>query len=174
MTAAAVELSRPLALEDLKAGPVEREFAATPGERAALARRFDLLGLDELRANVTVKRNLVGEVAVEGRLSARVQQACVVTLEPVAADVEDTFDLRFAPIDPDGHELPADDREPLPDGPLDLGEIVAEQLALSLDPYPRSPDAVLEAPVDDGARDAPIKQRPFAKLAALRAADDEA
>ena len=49
---------------------------------------------------------------------------------------------------PDGAESDDDDPEALDeityaDGMLDLGEAAAEQLALTLDPYPRAPDAVL-------------------------------
>jgi hypothetical protein len=48
------------------------------------------------------------------------------------------------------------------DGIADLGEAVAEQLALALDPYPRAPDAELPPEANDEAAGA------FAALAALR------
>jgi hypothetical protein len=53
----------------------------------------------------------------------------------------------------------------IPTGPgavADLGEALAEQLALALDPYPRAPDAALPPE----AEEAPAS--PFARLAALR------
>ena len=51
---------------------------------------------------------------------------------------------------------------------LELGEAIAEQLSLALDPYPRVPGATLE--LDDDAEAAPEATRPnpFAKLAGLK------
>jgi hypothetical protein len=66
-------------------------------------------------------------------------------------------------IDPEA-ELP----EPLPSsGKLDLGEILAEELSLALDPYPRSPAADrLLAELE--ARDRGEAGSPFGVLASLR------
>jgi hypothetical protein len=55
----------------------------------------------------------------------------------------------------------------------DLGEAVAEQLALALDPYPRAPGAELpaeaaEAGSEEGEATAPGPAAPFAALAGLR------
>lgn len=149
------EFSRELEIARI---PVEgRSFAieADREERAALARRFGLEALDRLRAEGRVRRIAGGEVTVvEGRLEASVTQLCVVTLEPVSAQPVVTFSRSFvatrevAPgpivIDP-----LADEPEPLAGSTLDLGEIVAEELALALDPYPRRSgvEAVGHAPL---------------------------
>jgi uncharacterized metal-binding protein YceD (DUF177 family) len=109
-----------------------------------------------------------------GRLSAEVEQACVVTLEPVVQRIEATLDLRIL----DEGVEPADDDPDSPDeiesqgGLVDLGEAVAEQLALALDPYPRAEGATLPV-LDDGAEPAaedarPARPNPFAGLAKLR------
>ena len=67
----------------------------------------------------------------------------------------------------------ADSPEPLSGNLLDVGEIVAEQLSLAADPYPRRPGAKLEdvlpRPRGGGRKGAPEQRRhPFAGLAALR------
>ncbi|MHA1151491.1 MAG: DUF177 domain-containing protein [Alphaproteobacteria bacterium] len=107
-----------------------------------------------------------GLLRLNGHLSAEVSQACVMTLEPVASRIEEDFTLLYslepdsAParagaqagaakvagaeaaevvIDPEAEEPP----EPLGAGGLDLGEAVAQQLAVALDPYPRAPGAAL-------------------------------
>jgi hypothetical protein len=49
---------------------------------------------------------------------------------------------------------------------LDLGEALAEQLALALDPYPRAPGASLAAAEDE--EDESPARGPFAGLAPLR------
>ena len=105
-------------------------------------------GLDRLEGEVRVQPVDTGRTfLVSGRVLADVVQTCVVTQEPVPARVEGEFDRLFSrevpaeaegevEIDPEA-ELP----EPLADNRLDLGEILAEELSLALDPYPRSPDA---------------------------------
>jgi uncharacterized metal-binding protein YceD (DUF177 family) len=99
-------------------------------------------------------------------LEARVVQSCVVTLEPVVADVADSFTLYYAEeVVPPGHavDLPIEDEdwpEPIEDGRIDVGEAVAQQLALALDPYPRAPGARL----DPAFGEAPATT-PFAELA---------
>ena len=57
--------------------------------------------------------------------------------------------------------------EPLPEGALDLGETVAQQLSLGLDPYPRAPGSELDSRWR-GETGPP--QGPFAGLAALKKA----
>ncbi len=68
-------------------------------------------------------------------------QTDVVTLDPVPGHVEDDFSLLFggtpddaAALDPDAELV-----EPLVDGHIDIGEAVAQQLSLAMDPYPRAP-----------------------------------
>jgi uncharacterized metal-binding protein YceD (DUF177 family) len=113
-----------------------------------------------------------------GRVSATVAQDCVVTLEPMQSEVEETFDLVFAaPAVSDLRRVAADDLaavdaaagetgdapEALRDGAVDLGVIATEFLILGIDPYPRKPDAAFDPPpADDPA------SHPFAALAALK------
>src|SRR3546814_4087798 len=62
-------------------------FEASPAERAAVARRLELLAVDRLAAELTVT-NVGGRLfRVEGPWEAAVQQACVVTLEPVPGEL---------------------------------------------------------------------------------------
>ena len=102
-----------------------------------------------------------------------VEQSCVVTLEPVRQAVEASLDLRI--LDEGG--VPADDDPDSPDeiesagGMVDLGEAVAEQLALALDPYPRAAGAELpefDPPEEPVAPEPPAKPNPFAALAKLK------
>lgn len=150
----APEFSRPCAVDRLPAGGQGFALAATEAERAALARRFDLDALDRLEAEGHVQAVPVAGaqplVEVSGRLRAAASQRCVVTLEPVPATLDTTFRRVFTRELPDEaaaaeievDALDDDEPEPLPPGEtLDLGELVAEELAVALDPYPRSPDA---------------------------------
>jgi hypothetical protein len=158
------------------------EIAASDSERLALAKRFGFLGLPAFSARVTVDRRPGGQVVVEGRLRGRLVQACILTLDPVTQDLDDTFRVVFKQDlaeerDPESGEAlvsaQADAPEPLPGNLLDVGEIVAEQLSLAADPYPRKQgvklEDVLPKPRKEGrhGRHEP-RRHPFAGLAALR------
>lgn len=139
------EFSRELEIARVPSGGRAFAIEADAAERAALADRFDLVAISELRASGRVAWLPDGEVLVlEGRLEAQVTQRCVRTLEPVPArlcvPLRRSFVARPAGagtivVDPE-----ADEPEPLEGGRLDLGEIAAEELVLALDPYPKLPD----------------------------------
>jgi uncharacterized metal-binding protein YceD (DUF177 family) len=144
--------------------------------RAAVARLAGVVAMPRLEAELEVTLQGHGGLRVAGALTATVEQTCVVTLEPVENEIDEPIDLVFVPADSavagplaaDEHgeiEIPADDQpEVLVDDTVDLGAIATEFVVLGVDPYPRKPDAVFEAPeeADDG------KAQPFAALAALK------
>jgi uncharacterized metal-binding protein YceD (DUF177 family) len=158
--------------------PREVTLEATEAERAALAARFSILGIGALRATLRLQPEPGGSTRVRGRLTADVEQSCVVTLDPVTQRVDVPVDLRIL----EEGEVPADDDPDSPDeiesagGQVDLGEAVAEQLSLALDPYPRTPGAQvpeLDPPEPDAPEarpepEPPARPNPFAKLAKLR------
>jgi len=148
------------------------DLNADEDERKAVADRLALRGLDRLNAHATLERK--GEIVrAVGRLKASLRQSCVVTDEPVDAHVDEAFDIHFVPeprIDsPDEEvELVASDCDVVfHDGAaIDLGSAIADTLALSLDPYPRSAGAMTalkEAGVLSEA-----EAGPFAALAKLK------
>ena len=176
------EFSRPIPRDRLGGRVVVEEIAAASQERAALARRFGLLGLDLLAATLRMESGGgKGLLRLDGHLSAEVTQACVVTLEPVASRIEEDFTLLFSldagpvpasagarevVVDPEAEEPP----EALGPGGLDLGEVAVQQLALALNSYPRAPGAALsEAETPESAPDAPTG--PFAVLEDLKGSE---
>lgn len=147
MTTAEFSMIVPLARISAQPQPFHLEAGAAA--RDALARRFGLLSLDGLTATLEVSRK-GAVVLVAGRFAADAVQACIVSGEPVPARLAAPIDLRFQreEIAPGQElELHADELDMLPlDGDsVDLGEAVAQSLGLALDPYPRAPDATLEA-----------------------------
>ncbi len=153
------------------------DFKATAEERAALARRFDLESLERLRGDATLTLVDEGRVRAEVTFEADVIQLCVVTLEPVATAISETFSVDFAATDAteDAGEIvfemsDEDPPEDVVDGHFDLGEAVAQHLATLIDPYPRAADVEVE--VSEAGRDedpAPKRAHPFAALERLRA-----
>ena len=163
MNAPPEELSRIVRLDRVPTRGLTVDVTASEAERAALAKRFELLDLPALTAEVTVLPGLGGTWVVTGRLHAEVVQACVITLDPVAQSIDEAVDLRFAPgakISTDDPEAP----EPLVGDTIDVGAIVADHLSLALDPFPRAPGATYEPAVQP----ADAKPNPFAALEQLR------
>jgi uncharacterized metal-binding protein YceD (DUF177 family) len=158
------ELSRPLTLDHVPAAGQFLLLVASEAERAALAERFGLLALLSLPGELQLRPGPEGRVLVTGRLMAEVEQACVVTLEPVRQLVDEMVAWRLLPdgVEPsDGDEDPDD--LPAEAGAVDMGEALAQQLSLALDPYPRAPGAELPAEATDGGA-----HGPFAALAKLK------
>lgn len=117
------------------------EVVADEALCAALAARLGLPAIHALAATFVLRRERAGHVRASCRLVARVEQTDVGTLEPFAADVGETAQLRFVPerlltdaVDPND---PVDDIG-YEGQCVDLREVMAEQLALALDPYPRA------------------------------------
>jgi uncharacterized metal-binding protein YceD (DUF177 family) len=112
-------------------------------------------------------------VRAKGRLLAALDQSCVVTGDPVAAHVDEPFALLFTPEPPSGSpdeeiELGESDCDTVfYDGAaIDLGGAIADTLALSLDPYPRSAGA--DAALKEAGVLTEEQASPFAVLAKLR------
>jgi uncharacterized metal-binding protein YceD (DUF177 family) len=156
---------------------MHQELVAGPIQRDQLARAADLP--DVLSASASFDLTpLAGDcVQVTGRVTARVVQTCVVTLDPVENEIDEPVDIMFAPAsqipvqakiatkdEGDDAELP-DPPEPILNGVIDLGALAAEYLLLGLDPYPRKPGAEFDPPKEEIDPD----EHPFAALKALKA-----
>lgn len=166
------EFSRPVEGARLGAGETRRTVTAEAAERAALAARFGLLALDRLVAEVRLEPLAGGLIRLSARFTADVVQSCVITLEPVPAQIEESFTLLFGAVPPT-QEIMLDGEgevvEPMLDGVIDLGEAVAQQLSLALDPFPHAPKAALPeaglgAGPGAGEEPAPDRPSPFAGL----------
>jgi uncharacterized metal-binding protein YceD (DUF177 family) len=167
----APEFSRPFPIDHVGPAWQSQHIAASPAERAALAARFELLDLPSLTAEVKLRRVRAGRyIEASLHIKAEVVQSCVLSLEPVAAALDESAIELYGPIGGGAaaaEEVLVDPDSPEPiEGPsLDLGEIVAQHLALSLDPYPRAPGALGPAPEPGGPEERPS---PFQGLAALK------
>lgn len=166
------EFSRLVDLDRVGDAEVVRDISATAEERAALARRLGLADLGILDAQVRLRRERAGSVLrVSGRLVAEVTQTCVVTLVPVQNRIVEEFTVLYGDVPASGAvdvDAEGDEAlEPWPAGPLDIGEAVAQELSLALDPYPRAPGARLDPTPDQGGA-VSKKVNPFGELAKLR------
>jgi uncharacterized metal-binding protein YceD (DUF177 family) len=151
------------------------DLVADDAERAAVAKRLGLASLERLEAHVCLERT--GEIVrATGRLVASLDQSCVVTGDPIAAHVDEPFAIVFvrepATDRPDEEiELGEEDCDTVfyDGGAIDLGGALADTLALSLDPYPRSAGA--DAALKEAGVMTEAEASPFAALAKLRKTD---
>ncbi len=174
------ELSRPLAIDKIPANGIEETIIAGELERKKLAERFGLLGLSKLTAKLDVK-HARGDTMFEvtGTMQADVVQQCVVSLEPLPASIDQNLHVFFARpelVETGDHAAhiengEAEEMEVILHGVIDLGELVAQHLGVSLDPYPRKPGVgYVEAEYGAGD-DKPVN--PFAKLTSLTKKGEE-
>ena len=166
MTAPPPEFSRPVETARLKRDEQHFEIAANPAEREALAKRFDLLALGSFTAEVNLEQIPGGLIRLTAELEAEVTQECVVTLAPVQSRVVESFSVLYG----DGGEAEevnldgaAETIEPIENGVIDIGEAVAQQLSLALDPFPHAPGAAAPVPAGDAK-----PPSPFEALATLK------
>lgn len=167
------EFMRLYPLETIGAVPHTVTIIATPQECAALATRFDLQEIGALSAQAMLVQGPDGYRA-RGALEASVIQSCVATAGPVPAILSEPFDIRFiAETDvPETEELELDADEcdtMFHDGrALDLGEAVAQTVALALDPFPRAADADAVLAKAGVVGDDEFVTGPFAALKGLK------
>ena len=149
-------------------GPQICKIDCDDSECAELAARFGFAAVARLSARLKVKRAGPGHWNVTGRLQAEVTQLCGVTGEPVPESVDFTIEERYCRASEEGTDIDVslDGFEPLVDGAIDLGEVVAQTLAISVNPWPRSVDAPHSFAVGESE-----KEHPFAGLAALKSSD---
>ncbi|MBT3766045.1 MAG: DUF177 domain-containing protein [Rhodospirillaceae bacterium] len=172
------EFSHPIPVDRLSETGTFLKISANKSERHALAKRLSIPAINSLNAEVRIKPESKGrKILVDADVTAQVTQTCVVTLGPIKNDLHTTAKVRFGndsrSSQDDDVEIWAEDEDPpdpIIDGIIDVGEFVTEQLALALDPFPRSPDAKFESPKDmDNSDDiAANKPHPFAVLEKLK------
>ncbi len=139
------------------------KVTASTDECKKIAQQFDLLNINRLEAVVTLRRWRGPKgLAIDGTISADIVQACVVSLEPVPARIEESFSRRFLRpemfdrkaeqdevlVDPDAEDPP----EPWEGDTINLGALIQEHFALGIDPYPRLAGAELKLIETDGQK----------------------
>ena len=148
---------------------------ADEAERAALAKAVAVLEVPKFSARIVLKKLSPTRFSLHYDLAAEILQACVVTLEPLAARITKDFvrELHHTPslnrvtreiiITPGDDELP-DEIESLH---YDLAAPLLEEFLLAIDPYPRATGVEFAPPEGMGYK----PESPFAVLKALKSGD---
>lgn len=156
---------------------VAQTLSVRPEEREAIKALLDLEGLERFDFTYRIRVDTKGRVHVSGRLEADLVQTCVVTLEPVPAAIDVPVEAEFWPApmiaelerkaeDPHRADL-IDWPEAIDGEAIDLGPLVYETLATSLEPYPKKPGASFTWS-DADAKDEELENGPFAGLKGLK------
>lgn len=151
------------------------ERLAEEHEREELRREFDLSRLDSLVARYSIRPLAKGRYLVDGNVVADVVQACVVTLDPVASRIDESFTLEFWPADQIGEVaidfdalVNEEDPEPIERGRIPIGRIVSELVSLAIPPFPRADNVEVETATAGDEEDTGESESPFAALSRLQ------
>ncbi|TPJ42690.1 DUF177 domain-containing protein [Mesorhizobium sp. B2-5-13] len=145
---------------------------ADPAQRAALAEAHGLLSVEAYRAELLVTSWKRNGVKVSGRVEADITQACIVTLDPVQARIDEPVEALLLPedsklgrqgfesageilLDADGPDSP----ETFSGDTIDVGALAEQFFGLAIDPYPRKPGASLGAGDDTGSAENEFQQK---------------
>lgn len=162
------EFSRMVDARRLESRPLHLE--ANESERAALAARFGLVALQRLEATVALEPAEDGVLA-NGRLHASLVQSCAVSGDDLPVTIDEKLAFRFVPaanVEEEEIELQEGELDEIEfEGErFDLGEAVAQSLALTIDPYATGPGAEEVRRRGDVIEEG--QTGPFAALAALK------
>lgn len=146
-------------------GPYRGTLVMTAAELTALAERFGFTAVASLDVRLEIAR--VGPDAwdVKGRLQAQIVQPCIVTGDPVPETVDFAIEERYVRAADEDDEIVVglEDSEPLVDGCIEVGEMVAQSLALAANAWPRTADAPDEFKAGNVE-----EAHPFASLGSLK------
>lgn len=150
---------------------LERRLVPDEDARKRIIKALDLASLSAFEADLKIVPGRVGWT-LTGRVTATLEQVCGITLDPLPVEVDERFSVDLveaAEPEPDEIEVALDDDAPdlVEDGRIDLAQYAVEQLALTLDPFPRKPGAEFVQPEE------PAEISPFAVLKAFKARDDD-
>lgn len=167
------EFSRVVEFANLAPLGTTMTITAEADECAAVATRLELVGLNVLSARITLEPWRGRGWRVSGTVEGEVEQLCVVTADEFVSACSFKLERCFLgqkdrqernkaiDLDP----LSEDEPDVIVDDRIDIGELVVEELALTLDPYPRKPGALYAGETAEDVAD--DKANPFAVLANL-------
>jgi uncharacterized metal-binding protein YceD (DUF177 family) len=172
--------SFPVKVGHVSANPVTVTISADQTDLAKLKAQWDVLDVRAFDAEIAIGRWKRDGVRLKGRVRTTIEQACVVTLDPVEQHIDEEVETVFLPensrlakrmtdgsgemfLDPEGPDLP----DTFTGDTIDVGAVAAEFAALAIDPYPRKPDLDYADRIEsDETTDK--KPSPFAVLQGLK------
>lgn len=174
------DLTLSLVAAEIEREPRTYELEASPEQLTALKERFELVALNSLSAKVKIhSRGMDDGIFIEGQVQADLVQRCIASLRDVPEVVDAPFSLLLVDVetadrmDADESYLDADQPEydALEGDTVEVGEVVAQTVAISMNPYPRAEGVDLSAgnKKDISFNEPELeKENPFAVLGKLK------
>jgi uncharacterized metal-binding protein YceD (DUF177 family) len=176
-----VPFSFPIKVGHVASNAVTITIEADEKEREGLAKLWNIVGVDGLKADVRLSRWKRDGIRVSGTFRGDLKQMCVASLQPITTLIDDEFTAHFVPetsklarrddiqngeiiIDVDGPDIP----DTFTANTIDSGEVVAEYAALVIDPYPRDPQAHIAEKFQASDVEDDKAPSPFAALASIK------
>jgi len=140
-------------------------FAASDKELKSLATRFKFLDVLWLSAELTICKSARDCWDVAGPLRGVVVQACTSTGVPLRETVDFLIEERYVRFVGNQKEVEVhmDMAEPLENEAINIGELLAQSLAIAVTPWPRAPESPEKYTSGEE-----LPEHPFAGLAALK------
>ncbi|MGV8939229.1 MAG: YceD family protein [Allorhizobium sp.] len=171
-----VPFSHPIKVGQVSGSPLRLRLEADEAARKGLARLWNVDSVSLLSAELMIGRWKRDGIRIKGHVTGELQQACVVTLDPVFTKIDEEIDQIFVPegsklarivadeaaetmLDPEGPDQP----ETFAGDTIDAGELVAEFAALAIDPYPKKEGVAFSDHIE-GSPDDLRRPNPFAVL----------
>ena len=164
--------------------PTTLKIEASEDERTDLARRFSVESISRAEADLTLARES-GTIHVTGQFHCTITQNCVVTLEPFETELSEAVEgwfadkenrVSFAAAKKEREVVKShaeveildesEDPEAIIEGRIDLGELVAQHISLTIPLYPRKDGVRYEVGDDNFEIDekSPLRKNPFEAL----------
>ena len=172
-------------IDDLQKIPTKLNIEASEEERADLARRFDVVSIEKATATLEISNAGGHVIHVQGKFNCDITQNCVVTLDPVETKLSEPVEGWFADKDTAVSFANAkkerevakthaeveildesEDPEPVVEGRIDLGELVAQHMSLAIPAYPHKEGVEYEVNDENLTLDekSPLRKNPFEAL----------
>ena len=141
------------------------KFVASDKEREMLVTRFKFLDVLSVSVELIIRKSARDCWDVVGQLRGVVVQACNSTGVPLRETLDFHIEERYVRSvgNQEEVEVHMDEAEPLENEAINIGELLAQSLAIAVTPWPRAPEAPETYTCDEESPD-----HPFAGLAALK------
>lgn len=169
--------SKQVQLRDVSAQGLGVEYRAEEPERDAIAQLAELEAVDRFEYQAKIIPLGDGSFELTGNVVAEIIQNCVVSLEPIKVDLQQSINLLLVPADSQSLSRDADDDpeardvEIIEGDGIDLGQLAYEHLVIGIDPYPRAGGLAFEWS-EHGEPKGEGNQGAFASLQKLKLNDD--
>lgn len=159
-----LEFSRPVEVGRVPKLGSHEKLAATEAECAALAKRLLVPKIHALKAELKAQPWRGGGMKVSGKATIDLDQESVVSLELFRSTEVIAVERYYLNSTTDADTDSELEIDPIENGIIDLGELVAESVALELDPYPRMPGESFEPIIESDPADDDKPPSPFTVL----------